>query len=273
MALWDRALAEDDDVPNPMLAAIRDKLDRLAEGSSIVQGVKGMTGEDQTALGTAMIPVVGDIAGGYADVKDLMKNWSQRSALSNAAAVGATALGIAPFVPSRSQAKAARAVLQDAASKHSAPAEGRLGNKGRSYKGKVYRTDGFETYDLDASKTQSGVVYFADDKGVANHFAEQFAIKTDVATPEQLGMRSRYLSTDEWTIPEPREFNIEGKNLATVEDVKRVGKNPHRRTSVSNLESYEVEALKAEGFDGVIGTPDRLSGTEIGLFDVSGIKN
>ena len=141
----------------------------------------------------------------------------------------------------------------------------------KAYKGKGYRSDGFESYDLDPSKTQSGVVYFADDKDDAFHFAEQFAIKADEATPKQLAQRSQYLSTDEWLIPEPREFDIEGKNLATVKDVKRVGKNPHRRTSVSHLEPYEVEALKAEGFDGVIGTPDRLSGTEIGLFDVSGI--
>ena len=60
------ALLEDEEPVSPMLAALRNKISRLADGSSIVQGVKGMSGEDQAAIATSFVPGVGDVAGAYA---------------------------------------------------------------------------------------------------------------------------------------------------------------------------------------------------------------
>ena len=111
------ALLEDEEPVSPMLAALRNKIARLADGSSIVQGVKGMSGEDQTAIATSFVPGVGDVAGAYADYKDISENWARMNALSKTAAVGAAALGAVPFLPSRSQMHAGGAALQDAVQK------------------------------------------------------------------------------------------------------------------------------------------------------------
>tara|TARA_R110000824_G_scaffold62306_4_gene165053 strand:+ start:1000 stop:1719 length:720 start_codon:yes stop_codon:yes gene_type:complete len=111
------ALLDDEEPVSPMLAALRNKISRLADGSSIVQGVKSMSGEDQTAIATSFVPGVGDVAGAYADYKDISENWARMNALSKTAAVGAAALGAVPFLPSRSQMHAGGAALQDAVQK------------------------------------------------------------------------------------------------------------------------------------------------------------
>jgi hypothetical protein len=87
-------------------------LGRLADNSVIVSTIQGMRPEDRTALLTSMIPGVGDVAGTYADYTDIKENFSEAPWHTKAAMVGGTLLGIAPFIPSRSQAKAAADVIR-----------------------------------------------------------------------------------------------------------------------------------------------------------------
>ena len=78
-------------------------LSRLAEGSVIVGMVRNMRPEDRAALGTSMIPVVGDALGAYADYTDIKENWDDVPWLSKVAMGGAALIGAIPILPSRAQ--------------------------------------------------------------------------------------------------------------------------------------------------------------------------
>ena len=149
-----------------MLAALRNKISRLADGSSIVQGVKGMSGEDQAAIATSFVPGVGDVAGAYADYKGISENWARMNALSKTAAVGAAALGAVPFLPSRSQMHAGGAALQDAVQKI------------KAYHGSPHDFDRFSTSQIgtgEGAQAYGHGLYFAEAEDVARGYRDDLS--------------------------------------------------------------------------------------------------
>ena len=76
----------------------------------IYGAVKGMDTMDQIALGTAVIPIVGDIAGGIADTRTLINEPSLKN-------LGFLLAGLVPFVPSGGVIKAGRGAYKAAAQK------------------------------------------------------------------------------------------------------------------------------------------------------------
>ena len=74
----------------------------------IYGAVKGMDTMDQIALGTAAIPIVGDIAGGIADTRTLINEFGfDRQTAAN---LGFLLAGLVPFVPSGSVARTVQKV-------------------------------------------------------------------------------------------------------------------------------------------------------------------
>jgi len=115
----------------------------------------------------------------------------------------------------------------------------------------MWRADDPDAIPNVLDKTASGAIYTATDSEPAYYFARQYGGDYDKGV---------------------RKFYLKHSNLASVADVIRVGKNPYRRSSVSNLSKEEVDALKAAGFDGVKGAIDNVNGTEIAVFDPRNIK-
>jgi len=74
----------------------------------IYRAVEGMDTMDQIALGTAAIPIVGDIAGGIADTRTLINEFGfDRQTAAN---LGFLLAGLVPFVPSGSVARTVQKV-------------------------------------------------------------------------------------------------------------------------------------------------------------------
>jgi hypothetical protein len=77
--------------------------------------VRNMRPEDMAALGTSMIPVVGDALGAYADYTDIKENWDDVPWLSKVAMGGAALIGAIPILPSRAQIHSGADALGDVA--------------------------------------------------------------------------------------------------------------------------------------------------------------
>jgi|DEB0MinimDraft_6_1074348.scaffolds.fasta_scaffold00263_11 hypothetical protein len=133
------------------------------DNSKILSFLSEMRPEDMTALGTSMIPGVGDIAGAYADYTDIKENWDDSPWTTKAAMVGGAALGALPFVPSRSQVNAAGDVVKEKIKAlHASPHD-------------------FDRFSMDAIGTGEGAqaygygLYFAENPAVKDEYLEQFS--------------------------------------------------------------------------------------------------
>ena len=92
----------------------------------IYRAVEGMDTMDQIALGTAAIPIVGDIAGGIADTRTLVNEFGfDRQTAAN---LGFLLAGLIPFVPSGGVVKAGRGAYKAAAQKAATNAKNEIRN-------------------------------------------------------------------------------------------------------------------------------------------------
>jgi len=247
------ALLDDEEPVSPMLAALRNKISRLADGSSIVQGVKGMSGEDQTAIATSFVPGVGDVAGAYADYKDISENWARMNALSKTAAVGAAALGAVPFLPSRSQMHAGGAALQDAVQKI------------KAYHGSPHDFDRFSTSQIgtgEGAQAYGHGLYFAEAEDVARGYksSTSYADKkrqflselpedadidevmdvlegTDTFSPQMRELVSA-LAEDDWL---GFDYPAQAITAAMSKNIDNFDVSPRLKKAVDSSYMYEVE--------------------------------
>jgi len=247
------ALLDDEEPVSPMLAALRNKISRLADGSSIVQGVKGMSGEDQTAIATSFVPGVGDVAGAYADYKDISENWARMNALSKTAAVGAAALGAVPFLPSRSQMHAGGAALQDAVQKI------------KAYHGSPHDFDRFSTSQIgtgEGAQAYGHGLYFAEAEDVARGYksSTSYADKkrqflselpedadidevmdvlegTDTFSPQMRELVSA-LAEDDWL---GFDYPAQAITAAMSKNIDNFDVSPRLKKAVDSSSMYEVE--------------------------------
>ena len=247
------ALLDDEEPVSPMLAALRNKISRLADGSSIVQGVKGMSGEDQTAIATSFVPGVGDVAGAYADYKDISENWARMNALSKTAAVGAAALGAVPFLPSRSQMHAGGAALQDAVQKI------------KAYHGSPHDFDRFSTSQIgtgEGAQRYGHGLYFAENEDVAKGYksSTNYADKkrqflselpedadidevmdvlenTDTFSPQMRELVSA-LAEDDWL---GFDYPAQAITAATSKNIDNFDVSPRLKKAVDSGSMYQVE--------------------------------
>ena len=143
---------------------------RVADGSKIVQFMKSLPEHDQTALATSMIPGVGDVLGVRADARNMIDNPDQRTFL-NAALMAAGAI---PFIPSRSQAKAASNAVQGGID--SLPSR-----KIRAYHG----TNNPDIRNIEAGIKEPGA-WFTLDRQYANQYGDY--IHTVDLVPEKVGV-------------------------------------------------------------------------------------
>ena len=247
------ALREDEEPVSPMLAALRNKISRLADGSSIVQGVKGMSGEDQAAIATSFVPGVGDVAGAYADYKGISENWARMNALSKTAAVGAAALGAVPFLPSRSQMHAGGAALQDAVQKI------------KAYHGSPHDFDRFSTSQIgtgEGAQAYGHGLYFAESEDVARGYksSTNYADKkrqflselpedadidevmdvlenTDTFSPQMRELVSA-LAEDDWL---GFDYPAQAITAATSKNIDNFDASPRLKKAVDSGSMYQVE--------------------------------
>ena len=247
------ALLDDEEPVSPMLAALRNKISRLADGSSIVQGVKGMSGEDQTAIATSFVPGVGDVAGAYADYKDISENWARMNALSKTAAVGAAALGAVPFLPSRSQMHAGGAALQDAVQKI------------KAYHGSPHDFDRFSTSQIgtgEGAQAYGHGLYFAEAEDVARGYksSTNYADKkrqflselpedadidevmdvlegTDTFSPQMRELVSA-LAEDDWL---GFDYPAQAITAAMSKNIDNFDVSPRLKKAVDSSSMYQVE--------------------------------
>ena len=148
-------------------------LSRLAEGSVIVGMVRNMRPEDRAALGTSMIPVVGDALGAYADYTDIKENWDDVPWLSKVAMGGAALIGAIPILPSRAQIHAGAGALGDVARQ-----------KITAYHGSPHDFDKFSTAQIgtgEGAQAYGHGLYFAESEDVARKYRDQLSKNFDNA--------------------------------------------------------------------------------------------
>ena len=148
-------------------------LSRLAEGSVIVGMVRNMRPEDRAALGTSMIPVVGDALGAYADYTDIKENWDDVPWLSKVAMGGAALIGAIPILPSRAQIHAGAGALGDVARQ-----------KITAYHGSPHDFDKFSTAQIgtgEGAQAYGHGLYFAESEDVARGYRDQLSKNFDNA--------------------------------------------------------------------------------------------
>jgi len=143
---------------------------RLVDGSQIMNYLGQLPSHDQAALATSMIPGVGDVLGLRADARNMIDNPDQRTFL-NAALMAAGAI---PFIPSRSQAKAASNAVQGGID--SLPSR-----KIRAYHG----TNNPDIRNIEAGIKEPGA-WFTLDRQYANQYGDY--IHTVDLVPEKVGV-------------------------------------------------------------------------------------
>ena len=215
---------------------------RVADGSKIVQFMKSLPEHDQTALATSMIPGVGDVMGVRADARNMIDNPDQRTFL-NAALMAAGAI---PFIPSRSQAKAASNAVQGGIDAYHASPH----NFDKFSMGSIGTGEGNQTY--------GHGLYFSENPDVTDEYYEEFSDGLGFLVD---GAASGDLSRLEANAMEAASSGKLSEYIGGLENqlskakIKNAGGGRFRE----NLSVYEDAISFSKGLDGKVVTPAKAT--------------